>query len=86
MTYEPYSEPAGRDPEVAQRAADGLWMVWVWKPMPEVPIGGKYGDEGWTTEMPWVIHTRCWQLAAVLGSRAKADRWVQRWQERRKRA
>lgn len=84
MTYEPYSEPAGQDPEVAQRAADGLWMVWVWKPSPSQWSDGL--ETGcYPNGAPWIVHTRCWQLAHVAGSRTKADRWVQRWQERRKR-
>lgn len=56
-----------RDPEISQRAWDGLWMVWLWRIRPE--------DRDALRGQP---QERSWQLAGVFGNKAKAQWWLER--------
>ena len=86
MGYAPYEEPKWLDPEVTQRQADGLWLVWVWLPMPAIPLG-MMPDGGWMRhDCLAVVHTKQWQIARVFGTKGQANKFAKRWIERRKKA
>lgn len=89
MSYEPNQEPSWRSPEISQRAADGLWVVWLWKPLPMEAIidadpwaNAHAWANGRLESAPWITKRYSWQPAGVFGSRYRAERWLVRRAER----